>query len=172
MPYSAKDAQGQVASATAYVAFQSGSGLAVNVKDGPTGLAVADYRWIIEEDRTFWVDPKCQVNSADPAVRPASCPPLPVESLGYNFHSANMPVVATGCVGTVSCQSGQKLQGQNAVCDVGNGVCRTDASQRTPVSPGDVHLDPNKRYFISILPGDSINPTISGFGGTIADCSK
>ncbi len=170
-PYQVKDVQNSLSNlATATVIFLPASGLTVNVKDAPTGLPVTDYRWIIEEDRTFWVDPKCQINSTDPLVRPSICPPLPVESLGYNFHSANMPVIATGCVGTVSCQVGQQVQGSPAVCDVGNGVCRTDAAQRTPANPADVHLDPAKRYFISILPGDAINPTISGFGGTVQDC--
>ncbi|NML44464.1 hypothetical protein HHL11_11930 [Ramlibacter sp. G-1-2-2] len=169
--YSVKNAQGTSSNtALATVNFVKGSGLSVAVKDGPTGGAISDYRWIIEEDRTFWIDPKCQVNSTDPAIRPSSCPPLPVESLGYNFHSSSMPVVASGCVGTVSCEVGQTLQGAPAACDVGNGVCRTDASQKTPVSPGDVLLDPKKRYFLSILPGDAINPTISGFGGTVKDC--
>jgi uncharacterized repeat protein (TIGR01451 family) len=163
---------------TISVTFPVSSGLTVNVKDGPTGLPVSDYRWIIEEDRTFWVDPKCQINSTSlppgcpsAAKGPWSMPPTPVESLGYNFHSANMPVIAGGCVGTVSCEVGQKLQGADAVCDVGNGACRTAAgAQKTPASPSDVYLDPNKRYFLSILPGDAINPTISGFGGTLNDC--
>ncbi|HEY8973155.1 MAG TPA: choice-of-anchor D domain-containing protein, partial [Burkholderiaceae bacterium] len=31
------------------------------------------------------------------------------------------------------------------------------------------HLDPNKRYFISILPGDSVNPTIGGPGSQPVD---
>jgi hypothetical protein len=180
VPYTAKNAQGRTGSATAYVAFLPASHLAVTVQDGPTGNPVTDYRWIIEEDRTFWVDPKCQVNSTarptDSYGRP--CPDLPVESLGYNFHSANMPVIAAGCWGgtsnphPVSCEAGQKLQGNDAVCDVGNGVCRTEPGvSRVPVNPADVHLDPNKRYFLSILPGDAINPTISGFGGTAKDCA-
>jgi len=83
-----------------------------------------------------------------------------------------MPVIAQGCVGTVSCEAGQKLQGADAACDIGNGVCRTTAgAQKTQLSPADVYLDPNKRYFISILPGDAINPTVSGFGGTVKDCA-
>ena len=168
--YSVTNAQNRKSNtALATVTFLTGSGLQIAVKDAPTGKAVTDYRWIIEEDKTFWIDPKCQVNSTDPAIRPSTCPPLPVESLGYNFHSANMPVVATGCVGTVSCEAGQMVQGTAAVCDVGNGACRP-GTQKTPVSPADVHLDPNKRYFVSILPGDAINPTISGFGGTVKDC--
>src|SRR6266403_1109555 len=45
-----------------------------------------------------------------------------------------------------------------AVCDVGNGVCRTTASQQTAVDPNQVHLDPTKHYYISVLPGDAANP--------------
>ncbi len=44
-----------------------------------------------------------------------------------------------------------------AVCDVGNGVCRTTAAQQAPLSPSQVHLDPTKRYYISVLPGDAGN---------------
>jgi hypothetical protein len=70
-----------------------------------------------------------------------------------------MPVVATGCVGTLSCESGQTFLNpatgthDNAVCDVGNGACRAGA-QQTAVEPSSVHLDPSKRYYISVLPGD------------------
>src|SRR6266567_4120076 len=164
--YQAKNAQGTASNAaTATVVFLPASNLALTVKDAKTGLPVNDYRWIIEEDRTFWVDPKCQVNSTDPALRPSTCPPLPVESIGYSFHTANMPVVAQGCVGAVSCEAGQTLGGTPAVCDVGNGVCRTDGAQQTEIQPGAVHLDPSKRYFVSVLPGDGVNPTIGGAGG-------
>jgi hypothetical protein len=83
-----------------------------------------------------------------------------------------MPVVAQGCVGTVSCEAGQMVQGVAAVCDVGNGACRTGVTQKTPVNLADVHLDPNKRYFVSILPGDGINPTISGYADTVQKCGS
>ncbi|MEA3108822.1 MAG: hypothetical protein QOI88_3427 [Gammaproteobacteria bacterium] len=168
-----------IAPATVTLNFPQGSGLKVKLVDqkhqtDPTwDLADAtkkgDYRWIIEEDRTFWIDPKCQVNSA---TRPKdsygrACPPTPVEALGYNFHTASMPVVATGCVGSISCESGQTVLGVAAVCDVGDGTCRTDATQRTELTPDQVHLDPNKHYFISIMPADGINPTVNGAGGPV-----
>ena len=74
-PYQVKNAQSSLSdSATATVIFLPASNLTVNVKDAPTGLAITDYRWIIEEDRTFWVDPKCQINSTDPLVRPVDLP--------------------------------------------------------------------------------------------------
>ena len=52
--------------ATVTVIFPPGSGLTVTVVDGQTlaPLAGQDYRWIIEEDRTFYVDPKVCVESS------------------------------------------------------------------------------------------------------------
>jgi hypothetical protein len=153
------------------VNFLAPSNLSFNVRDAKNGVAVTDYRWIIEEDRTFWIDPMCQTNSSGPRVDSSGkpCPALPVESLGYNFHTANMPVVAQGCVGTVSCEAGQTLLGTSAVCDIGNGLCRTGEAQKTPLNPKSVHLDPSKRYFISVLPGDGVNATIGGAGGPDAN---
>jgi len=170
--YSAVNSQHTLstAPATVTVTFKGGSGLAVAVQDGPTGLPITDYRWIIEEDRTMLIDPACQVNSP---TRPATCPPLPVPALGTNFHTSNMPVIASGCVGTVACEAGQTVIDPTtgvhvpAVCDVGNGTCEP-GTQQVPVDPSQVALDPTKRYFISILPGDSANPFISGAGAPVA----
>jgi len=186
--YNVKNSQGTPAAAPATVTltFPQGSNLQVKLvdqkhqSDPAWDLADAskkgDYRWIIEEDRTFWIDPKCQVNSA---TRPKdsygrTCPATPVEALGYNFHTAAMPVVATGCVGPISCESGQTVLGAPAVCDVGDGTCRTtdsagnalpNTAARTELTPDQVYLDPNKHYFISIMPADGINPTLNGGGG-------
>ncbi|RQH05468.1 choice-of-anchor Q domain-containing protein [Paraburkholderia dinghuensis] len=166
--YTAVNSQNSASSpATATVTFQGGSGLVVAVKDAPTGTAISDYRWIIEEDRTFQIDPACQVNST---TRPSTCPPLPVPSLGTSFHTSYMPVVAAGCVGTVSCESGQTVYDPTsqshkpAVCDVGDGQCRITAGQQTPVDPSQVKLDPTKHYYISILPGDAGNTFTNGAG--------
>ena len=184
VPFTVTNVQGSASSAVATVAFQPASNLTIKVVDAkdPT-QAITDYRWIIEEDRTFWVDPKCQINSTNtdptkPAYRPATCPPLPVESLGYNFHSSSMPVIAQGCVGKASCEDTQTVYDPTsnahvpAACDLGDGVCRTGVTQKTPMLPGSVHLDPTKRYFISILPGDSVNPTIGGPGAMPVDPSN
>ncbi len=162
---------------TATVIFLPASNLTVNVKDAKNGVAIDDYRWIIEEDKTFWIDPKCQLNVMPRPLdsNGRACPGLPVESLGYNFHTANMPVVAQGCTGPISCESGQLLPiagvDTPVACDVGNGACRTSAAQKDQVMPGAVYLDPLKRYFISVLPGDGINTTIGGAGGPHADGS-
>ncbi len=168
--YVAQNSQGKKsAPAAATVIFLPASNLSVVVYDAKTAPPAApsttgngvitDYRWVIEEDRTFYVDPKCQLNSTNASLRPSTCPGLPVQALGYNFHTANMPVIAAGCVGTVSCEAGQTIDGggRNVACDVGNGACRT-AAQKTPSLPSDIYLDPAKRYYISILPGDGANP--------------
>jgi len=147
--------------ATVTVTFNGGSGLKVTVYDAPsmqpgaTPVAINDYRWIIEEDRTFHVDPS-QTNTGQATP-----------SLGTNFHTSYMPVVAAGCVGVYACESGQTLLGNPAVCDVGNGICRTSASQQNPVDPSQVHLDPTKHYYISILPGDAGNSFTAGAGAPV-----
>jgi hypothetical protein len=159
--YRAKNSQGtaSASAATVTLSFPGASGLAVSVRDAKTHAAITDYRWIIEEDRTFRINSATQVNTG-----------TNVPSLGTSFHTSYMPVVASGCVGTVACESGQTLLGQPAVCDVGNGVCRNTASQQTPLDPSAVHLDPTKYYYISILPGDAANPFNAGFTGDPSTC--
>src|SRR6202030_2289171 len=128
----------------------------VTVLDGQDKTTpITDYRWVIEEDRTFYVNPLCTTNPP-----PAGCPTAGtiVPTFGTNFHTSYMPVVATGCTGTLSCESGQTVLGNAAVCDLGNGACRTDGSQQVPIDPSQVQLDPNKRYYISVLPGDAAFP--------------
>ena len=107
------------------------------------------------------------------------CPPLPVESLGYNFHTANMPVIAQGCVGRDLLRGRSdrarvpgKLRHRRRRVPRAAGCERSRSSRRCERGPeirrwiqASVHLDPNKRYFISILPGDGVNPTIGGAGG-------
>jgi hypothetical protein len=162
--YSAKNSQGTASGSTATVtvSFFPASNLAVSVVDGKTKTAITDYRWIIEEDRTFYVDPNNTTNTG-----PAGSTTVP--TFGVNFHTSYMPVVATGCTGKLSCESGQVVLDangtpMNAVCDVGNGVCRQDTTGngQTAVNPGKVYLDPNRRYYISVLPGDAANPFIAG----------
>ncbi len=161
--YNAQNSQGTVSAAAATVTlnFPAGSGLNVSVVDGKDKTTtIPDYRWIIEEDRTFYVDPKCTTNPP-----PAGCPSASsgiVPTYGTNFHTSNMPFVAQGCTGVKSCEAGQTVLGKPAVCDVGNGSCRTTASQQTEVNPSQVVLDPTKRYYISILPGDAADPFITG----------
>ncbi len=149
------------------VLFPAASGLVVKVLDGADhATQITDYRWIIEEDRTFYVDPACTTNPL-----PAGCPVIsssvanPI-NYGTNFHTSSMPVVAAGCTGAVSCEGGQTLGGSQVVCDVGNGVCRPDTTGNgfAPTLPSSVVLDPTKRYYISILPGDAANPFNNAYG--------
>jgi hypothetical protein len=183
--YKAQNSQGTVSasSATVTLNFPTPSNLAVMVKDPTTGATISDYRWIIEEDRTYYINPACTQNPP-----PAGCPilgsgttPNVVPTLGTNFHTSYMPVVAAGCTGTqttdVSCEQGQSISGVPVVCDQGNGVCRTTAAQQTALDPSQVHLDPTKRYYISVLPGDAANPFNSanalsghGMGGAPIAC--
>jgi hypothetical protein len=180
--FQAKNSQGIVSSATTVnVTFQAASNLLVKVLDGADKTTeITDYRWIVEEDRTFYIDPNCTANTTAP---PPSCPPqittngvTPV--LGVNFHTSYMPLVAAGCTGPLSCEGGQTIvdpaTGSHvpAVCDVGNGVCRPDSTGNgfAPLSTSQVHLDPTKRYYISVLPGDAANPFGAAYGGA-PDCS-
>jgi Bacterial Ig domain len=170
----AQNSLGAVSSqVTATITFPAGSGLSVTVVDGKTRVPLAgqDYRWIIEEDRTFYVDPNCTTNSINPIP---GCPTvtgtMAVPSFGTNFHASHMPYVAQGCTGPNSCEGGQTIIDPTtgahvpAVCDVGNGVCRPDTTGNgfTAVDPKQVHLDPTKRYYISVLPGDAADPFTGG----------
>jgi len=165
--------------ATVTVTFNGGSNLNVTVLDGVTKAPINDYRWIIEEDRTFYVNPACTTNPP-----PAGCPTAGgiVPTFGTNFHTSYMPVVATGCIGpagtALACEGGQTIVDPatgnhvNAVCDVGNGICRPDPTGDgfTAVDPRQVHLDPTKRYYFSVLPGDAANPFANAYLGS-PDCS-
>src|SRR2546429_1590502 len=133
----AKNSQGTTSSsANVTVSFPAGSGMQVKVLDGTYKTTeITDYRWVIEEDRTFYVDPNCPTNTATP---PAGCPvqtgtTVP-PTFGVNFHTSYMPLVAAGCTGQLSCEGGQTIVTPtgthvNAVCDIGNGVCRPDTTR-------------------------------------------
>jgi hypothetical protein len=181
-------------SATVKLIFPAPSNLKVNVLDAQaynncngdstcigTLLPFPDYRWIIEEDKTFWVDPNCTTNSSIatpgcPAVVGPSGTSSTVPAFGVNFHTSNMDFVAQGCTGPLSCEGGQTFLNpatgahDPAVCDVGNGACRLDptgGSGFTPVNPSQVALDPSKRYYISVLPGDAANPFPAYLGAPV-----
>ncbi|PYT73623.1 MAG: hypothetical protein DMG39_06100 [Acidobacteria bacterium] len=183
--YVAVNSEKQVSnSATVTLTFQAGSGLIVKVQDAQTKTALTDYKWIIEQDRTFHIDPACQQygpGGSKPAYCPAGVPP----TLGTNFHASYMPVVAVGCTGPQSCERDQTVYNPAtgthvpAVCD--GGVCApagTGAAAYLPSTlPSAVNLpttDANGNplyYYISILPADAANsfntgnasdPTVAG----------
>jgi hypothetical protein len=193
--YTVQNSQGRTASGTATVTFPIGNGPQVTVVDAQaynncngnsvciSGLAhITDYRWIIEEDKTFWVDPNCTTNASATApgcphvVGPAGASTIPTQ--GVQFHTSTMDYVAQGCTGPKSCEGGQTFLNpatgthDKAVCDVGNGACRPDTTGNgfTAVLPSSVRLDPSKRYYISVLPGDAGDP----FPATVTppDCTS
>jgi hypothetical protein len=183
--YYAQNSQGvsSASPATVTLVFPKPSNLQVNVLDAQlyascngnsaciSGITpMTDYRWIIEEDKTFWIDPNCTTNSS---VSTPGCPSIvgpagqsTIPTFGVNFHTSFMDYVAQGCTGPLSCEGGQTVYDPTtgkhvlAVCDVGNGACRPDPAGNgfTHVLPSEVTLDPSKRYYISVLPGDAANP--------------
>jgi hypothetical protein len=198
--YTVQNSQGRASAAgTVTVNFPAPSNLTVHVLDAQAyancngnstciaGLqAFPDYKWIIEEDKTFWVDPNCTTNSS---VTTAGCPSIvgpsgqsTIPTFGVNFHTSNMDYVAQGCTGPLSCEGGQTMLDTNtssptfgqhipAVCDLGSGACRPDPTGNgfTPVNPREVHLDPSKRYYISVLPGDAANPFPSNLSAPVCN---
>ncbi len=184
--YQAKSSRGTVSAGTATVtlnfpATTPGFSVTVLGKNNATGAtsAINDYRWIIEEDRTFYVNPACTANPP-----PAGCPSSTagiVPTFGTNFHTSYMPLIAAGCTGPLSCESGQTVVTSGgghaaAVCDIGNGVCRTNATAQAITSPNNVKLDPTKRYYLTVFPGDAGNPfeggaTGHGMGGAPISCT-
>src|SRR5437763_201438 len=124
--YNAQNSQGTVssASATVTVTFFPATGLSVTVLDGKDVLAaktnssitpthITDYRWVIEEDRTFYVDPNCTTNPPAAGCPGATTPGVGttgiVPTFGANFHTSYMQLIAAGCTGTLSCEGGQSI---------------------------------------------------------------
>jgi hypothetical protein len=188
--YQAKNSQNSPSNtATVTLSFLPGSNLVVNAFDAHSKAAITDYKWIIEQDLTFHIDPACQQNGpngANGGTKPAACPAGIPPTLGTNFHTSYMPVVATGCTGPQSCGRGQSVYDPvskthvQAACD-GYGVCTIGATHNPASTPGQVNLPaqdltgvpctgPNTPvgcnanygqplyYYISILPGDASNP--------------
>jgi len=155
--FQAKNSLGTLSPAsTVTVVFPQGSNLQVKVLDGADKTTViTDYRWVIEEDRTFYVDPVCALAQGQ-ATLPAGCAANPV-NFGTNFHTSFMPLVATGCTGSLSCADDQTVGG-------------VTVAPPARSYPSDVALDPTKRYYISVLPGDAAQPFIAGYAGA-PDCS-
>jgi hypothetical protein len=104
-----QNSQGRTATGTATVTFPQPSNLTVKVLDAQAynncnsdstciaGLtAITDYRWIIEEDKTFWVDPNCTTNTS---ITTPGCPHVvgtggTIPTQGVQFHTSAMDYVA------------------------------------------------------------------------------
>src|SRR6267143_1634809 len=115
--YKAQNSQGTPSAGTGLVSitFQPASNLQVSVVDGPTRVALTgqDYRWIIEEDRSFYVDPLNTTNTSTGTGATAS---TTVPTYGVNFHTSDMPYVAQGCTGPKSCEGGQTMVDTGTPC--------------------------------------------------------
>ncbi len=165
--YVARNMQGRT-SATAKVTvnfLKAGlqAGLKVRVFDPASNADISDYRWIIQEDLTFKVDP-------------TGTPSLSTRTLGTSFHKSYMPIVATGCVGPVSCGSGNQSRTDNTTVDPTTGtlgarhILTDTEALALQAMPDQAVLDPTKHYYISILPGDAAGDAAGnsghGMGGT------
>ena len=135
--YADTNSQGTASNtATVTVSFGAAagaSGFKVSLVDAVTGAALPDdYRWTLQEDLTF-------------DTKATATPSLSTRTVGTSFHRSHMPVLATGCVGPLSCGSGQQVRG-------------VAVPPRPATPPTDVVLDPTKNYFLTVLPGDAANP--------------
>jgi hypothetical protein len=142
--YNAVNANGVQSAKPAIVTltFAAGSGLAVTVQDAqaPT-TKIADYRWVIEEDKTFHLIPGVSTG-----------PNTPI--LGTNFHRSAMPMVAQGCTGTISCGSGQTVY--NPTTTLHDPVAARPQSTPDLVNLPASNPDGTPRYYyLSVLPGDA-----------------
>lgn len=113
--------------------FPTANGPKVQLVDGGTKQnlpSTLDYRWVVEEDRTFYVDPTKTTNTGTPGS-------TNVLTFGTNFHTSYMPLVAQGCTGmnSISCGANQTVLGQQALV-------------QTAVDPSQLYLDITKRYYI------------------------
>ena len=101
-------------------------------------LAISDYRWIIEEDRTFYIDP-VHDNHRQQFRQPAASFHL-WDEFPHQLHAGG----GDGLHGAAVLRIGPDVSGSStgthvpAVCDVGNGVCRTDAHNRRRCNPSQV----------------------------------
>jgi hypothetical protein len=172
--YTAVNSQGTPSTPTTVtLTYHAGSGVNVTVQDAQTpATKIADYKWIIEQDLTFQVNPACQQNGPG-GSKPANCPTGPVPTLGTNLHTSYMPVIAIGCTGPQSCERGQTVydpsSGQHVVaaCD-GYGNCTPGLTSLPATLPSQVYLPPTDQfgrpayYYISVLPGDAANAFNTG----------
>src|SRR6267378_2019903 len=153
--YTAVNSQGTSSnSVSVSLTYQSGNGPLVSVVDAQTMIAITDYRWTIEEDTTFHTTP----GIGNP------------NSLSTNFHKSHMPLVATGCVGPLSCGQGQTWVDPKTGLDGPLPVGMEGYEPQTETTVNQIHLDPAKYYYISILPGDAANPFNNGYSGSAANC--
>ena len=172
VPFTATNTQGKTSSATATVAFLPGVGTHGQREGREAPGLAASPTTAGSSKRT---GPSGSIPSArsTPAARGSIRTAAPARRCQSKaWATASTPRTCRwwrpAASATISCELGQTINnGTPTACDIGNGQCVTDGSKsrKAELLPGAVYLDPNKRYFISVLPGDGVNPTIGGAGG-------
>ena len=173
--YRADDGTTQSAPVEVQLDYLAPSGIALTVKD-PTGYVLTDYRWLVQEDTTYRIDP------ANPTSTPVT------DQLALNFHKSSMPVVAQGCSNCtpdVDNEPTGNFPGPEDIDVDGDAVLDNAipfnelALDRGDINveplagfPGAGDLDQNgngifepKHYYVSVLPNDAgtgVGHTIGG----------
>src|SRR5207253_9272 len=134
----------------------------------------AQHEWGVEQDLPFSPEPNCPQDGPG-GTKPATCPAGGPPTLGTNFPTRHLPVVASGCTGPQSCERGQSIYDPAtathvpAVCDA-SGICVPAAAgaYRPTSTPDQAVLNATNpdgtpaRYYLSILPGDAANSFNTG----------
>src|SRR4029077_4028785 len=176
--YYAINSQGTASAspATVTLTFPTPSNLVVTVADATTGVLMNDYKWIIEQDLTFKIDPACQQNGPG-GTKPSTCPPGVPPTLATTFFSDYSPVIASGCTGPQSCERGQSVfnpaTGGHLPATCNHGICTATTTGYLPISlPRDAQRNACDRdgaspagSYTSILPGASATPANVGANG-------
>ncbi|MGD8926899.1 MAG: Ig-like domain-containing protein, partial [Thioalkalispiraceae bacterium] len=110
------------------------------VVTGEAPVLVTSYRWIVQEDTTFHLDP------LNPQITPVR------QQQSLNFHKSSMPVIAQGC--TDCYDSSNLLPGVDPTAP---NFDPTDPAnyENNSIPFNQVALDPNKYYYVSVLPNDA-----------------
>ena len=142
--YHAKNSQGSASGvATVTLTFQPASHVGLKVVDAKSGAAIEDYRWIIEEDRTFWVEPRCQVNSTTASGRlSAASGAEPGLQLPYRQHAGAWPRAASARSRANRARPSSRRPPSPATSATACAAPTRD--QKVPVTPDQVHLDPEQ----------------------------
>jgi len=152
--YRASDGSMQSDAVSVQINFNPVANITLHVQD-PSGAAVDSYRWIVQEDATYNIDP--------------AAPLAPSATLSTNFHKSYMPVVAQGCS---DCFDSSKLLPGVDLTDPnfdptdpanyeGNVVANNS------VTFNQLALDPTKRYYVSVLPNDAVKRSGDGDGHSL-----
>ena len=137
--YRASDGTATSDAVTVVLTINPKSNIALTVQE-PGGASVTSYRWLVQEDATYHIDPAAPQNT-----------PL-TEQLFLNFHKSSMPVVAQGCsdcTPDIDNAPTGNFPGPEDIDLNGNGTLDT------AIPIGDLALDPAKHYYISVLPNDA-----------------